>query len=213
MGRLDAEENNKGKESTTSASSTNGGRTERTLRRVQPHALRWHASENDGLMGASTWRADRKHEGPRSVGPSIWISPVWALGQDRQWVRPILLHEMAHVEVGQSGGEPDLREHGALWRAAMMRLYAQGEDWVSENLRKAADKERDEDRLLAPMFTEMTRLPPTLSWDAVCEHLLKKFGTRHTRKWGLSARDLIERSPRLLAFLIDHVRERVVADP
>ena len=146
-------------------------------------------------------------------GPSIWISPVWALGRDRQWVRPILLHEMAHVEVGQSEGEPDLREHGALWRAAMMRLYAQGEDWVSENLRKAADKERDEDRLLAPMFTEMTRLPPTLSWDAVCEHLLKKFGTRHTRKWGLSARDLIERSPRLLAFWIDHARERVVADP
>jgi hypothetical protein len=128
-------------------------------------------------------------------------------GRDRQWVRPILLHEMAHVEVGQGGGEPDLREHGALWRAAMMRLYAQGEDWVSENLRKPADKERDEDRLLAPMFTEMTRLPPTLSWDAVCEHLLKKFGTRYTRKWGLSARDLIERSPRLLAFWIDHARE------
>src|ERR1700693_3590009 len=33
-------------------------------------------------------------------GPSIWISPVWALGRDRQWVRPIEDHESPLIVSG-----------------------------------------------------------------------------------------------------------------
>jgi hypothetical protein len=147
-------------------------------------------------------------------GPSIWMSPVLLCSHfaDAIRIRQVLLHEMCHVEVGLGldPGGTDLGltvGHGARWQAAMMRLHDQDESWVLEDVRKMADQTGEEDELLARISAEQSRLDKALSWQEVQEILLKKFGKRTTKRWGIRAAEFIQRSPRVVEAWVRHQRQ------
>jgi hypothetical protein len=138
-----------------------------------------------------------------ALGPSIWIHPIWGIGQDRAWVRQILLHEMCHVEVGTfADGETGIEtlEHGPRWHAAMIRLHDQGEAWVLKDLANAEQSEREKEALLVQILLAMDGLDRTLPFHDVCSLLAQRFGRKRSRQFGHSAADIIRRDVRVVEY-------------
>ena len=86
----------------------------------------------------------------------------------------------------------------------MMRLYEQDEPWVLEDVRQMVDQLAEEDELLAKISAEQSRLDRALPWQEVQGILLKKFGKRTTKRWGIRAAEFIQRSPRVVEAWIRH---------